>query len=100
MVLILSKTSSKKKITFSPKNNINFIRDYRDICGDELIEKLYEEANPLVDKHIDHINSTLYGGGVSQLLNSLVILMNELGMRVEWHVIKGTSDFFVLTNSL
>ncbi|MFX1273491.1 MAG: glycosyltransferase [Promethearchaeota archaeon] len=43
------------------------------------------------------MNSTLYGGGVVEILNDLVIMMNELGIDTEWHQIKGTPDFFTTT---
>lgn len=79
---------------------LNYLKDYKDIIGEKALDTLYEESYPLIDKHIDHVNSTLYGGGVSILLDSLIILMNELGMRVEWHVIKGTPDFFRITKSM
>ncbi len=54
-------------------------------------------AKPLYDKRVTHVNSTLYGGGVVEILNDLVIMMNELGIDTEWHQIKGTPDFFTTT---
>ncbi len=54
-------------------------------------------AGPLYEKRITHINSTLYGGGVVEILNDLVIMMNELGIDTEWQQIKGTPDFFTTT---
>ena len=54
-------------------------------------------AKPLYDKRVIHVNSTLYGGGVVEILNDLVIMMNELGIDTEWHQIKGTPDFFTTT---
>ena len=67
------------------------------IIGYSTVSKLIELAKPLYDKRIVHVNSTLYGGGVVEILNDLVILMNELGIDTEWHQIKGTPDFFTTT---
>lgn len=76
------------------------LKIYRPIIGDSFIDEIYEHATPLIEKHIVHINSTLYGGGVAEILNSLVILMNELGIDTGWRQIKGTTDFFVTTKML
>jgi trehalose synthase len=43
------------------------------------------------------VNSTAVGGGVAEILNRLVPLMNELELRTKWEVITGGSDFFEVT---
>ncbi len=73
------------------------LNSYRKIVGRDLIEQIKEEARPLRDKHVVHINSTLYGGGVAEILNSLVPLMNDIGISTGWRVLKGTPEFFVVT---
>jgi trehalose synthase len=70
---------------------------YRDIVGDRVIDRIFEDAAPLSEKHIVHVSSTLYGGGVAEILNSLVFLMNDAGVPTGWRVIKGTPDFFAVT---
>ncbi len=75
------------------------IERYREVVDDNLIDNIYEKAAPLIDKHVVHINSTLYGGGVAEILNSLVILMNQVGIDTGWRQIKGTPDFFVTTKN-
>ncbi|MHA1797723.1 MAG: glycosyltransferase [Candidatus Helarchaeota archaeon] len=76
------------------------LKKYKDIVGESYIDELYGVADPLYGKEIVHINSTLYGGGVAMILNSLVPLMNELGISAEWHQIKGNPDFFVTTKMI
>ena len=44
-----------------------------------------------------HVNSTYYGGGVSQLLASLTLMMNGLGIQTGWRVVHGPPDFFSVT---
>lgn len=70
---------------------------YKELIGEKKLNQLYEDASPLVGKHFVHINSTHYGGGVAEILNSLVHLMNDVGMKTGWRVIKGPPDFFGVT---
>lgn len=44
-----------------------------------------------------NVNSTYYGGGVAEILTSLTILMNGLGIKTGWRVIQGAPDFFGIT---
>jgi trehalose synthase len=70
---------------------------YRNIVGDEVIEAIYAEASSLSEKTAVHINSTYQGGGVAEILNSLIILMNDIGIKTDWRVLHGDLDFFTIT---
>ncbi|MBN1214455.1 MAG: glycosyltransferase [Candidatus Lokiarchaeota archaeon] len=76
------------------------IDQYEKIVDYEYIHNLYEISKPLCHKSIVHINSTIYGGGVAEILNDLIIIMNELGIKTEWHQIKGSIEFFQTTKKL
>ncbi len=71
--------------------------DYSEIVGDEVLSSLYRKARPLSGKHILHINSTYQGGGVAEILGSMVVLTNDLGIDVGWRIMHGTPDFFAIT---
>jgi len=73
------------------------LNDYKDIIGEESIENIYQEATSLSDKHVEHVNSTFYGGGVAEILNSLTLLMNDVGIKTGWRLLKGNPDFFNVT---
>ena len=73
------------------------LSDYKKIVGEDVITEIHKEAEPLVNKHIIHINSTYYGGGVSEMLSSLVPLFNDLKITTGWRIIKGNPDFFTIT---
>ncbi len=45
------------------------------------------------------VNSTAVGGGVAEMLNRVVPLFNELGLKMKWEVIKGSGDFFNATKA-
>ena len=76
---------------------MNDIEDYREIIGDEIYYNLFKKARRLSTKSILNINSTAQGGGVAEILESLVILMNELGICAGWEILHGNPDFFTIT---
>lgn len=71
--------------------------DYRGIVGDEVISGIYKKARKLYGKHFLQINSTYYGGGVAEILDSLVPLMNNVGLETDWRLLRGSPDLFTIT---
>lgn len=47
-----------------------------------------------------HVNSTARGGGVAEILQSLLCYARGLGIDARWLVIEGTADFFQVTKRL
>ena len=82
------------------KSSMVCIDDYAQFVGTEVIERIKQKANPLRDMHVTNVNSTYYGGGVSQLLSSLTLLMHDLGIRTGWRAIHGPPDFFSVTKKM
>jgi len=76
------------------------IADYRDIVGDEVIERIRGLAAPLHGARILHINATAYGGGVAELLATHVPLLRSVGIDANWHVIHGSDEFFAVTKNV
>jgi trehalose synthase len=76
------------------------VEDYAQFVGSEMVERVKAKAEPLSDVHIAHVNSTYYGGGVAELLSSLTLLMNRLGIKTGWRVIQGSPDFFSVTKKM
>ncbi len=76
---------------------IHTIGDYEQYVGRETVSRIKAKARPLRDLHVMHMNSTYYGGGVSQILSSLTLLMNSLGIQTGWRVVHGPPDFFSVT---
>ena len=54
-------------------------------------------ASKLAGKVIQNINSTFSGGGVAEILNRMVPLLNQLGVDARWNIIKGNDEFFQVT---
>ncbi|MEX2239032.1 MAG: glycosyltransferase [Dehalococcoidia bacterium] len=74
--------------------------DYREVIGDERYEEIRSLAEPLRGARVLHLNATALGGGVAEILASLVPLMNDLGMHAEWQVIRGADEFFNVTKAI
>ena len=65
--------------------------------GASLIEEIRELAEPLKGRRVVHLSATAFGGGVSEILYTLVPLMRDVGLDVEWQVIYGREEFFNAT---
>ena len=75
------------------------IEKYIQFVGEEEIDAIVKLAERLQDLSILHVNSTAAGGGVAEILHRLVPLMRELGLRVDWKVIKGDLEYFTVTKT-
>ncbi|MEZ0318572.1 MAG: glycosyltransferase [Pyrobaculum sp.] len=75
------------------------IEKYAQFVGEDEIDAIIKLAERLSDLSILHVNSTAAGGGVAEILNRLVPLMRELGLRADWKVIRGDEEFFKVTKS-
>ncbi len=73
------------------------LNDYEPIIGKAAIDELHFLAQPLLGKTVKMVNSTAVGGGVAEILNRLIPLMNELEVHTKWEVITGGNDFFEIT---
>ena len=71
--------------------------EYRQVVGDDVIGEIYARARGLMGKRVVHVNSTSQGGGVAEILSSLVPLMNDVGVETDWRVLHGNPDFFTIT---
>ena len=76
------------------------LEDYKPFVGEETIRRIEEKAKSLRDLHVVNVNSTYYGGGVSQLLSSLTLLMNSIGIKTGWRAVHGPPDFFSVTKKI
>jgi trehalose synthase len=73
------------------------LADYSSIVGRTLIEEIRDLAEPLRGTRVLHLSATAFGGGVSEILYTMVPLMRDVGIDVEWHVIYGREEFFNAT---
>jgi trehalose synthase len=76
------------------------LSDYTHIVGKDLTERIRELAEPLKGKRVLHVSATAFGGGVSEILYTIVPLMRDVGLDAHWHVIFGKDEFFNATKLL
>ena len=76
------------------------LSDYTHVVGKELTERIRELAKPLEGQRVLHVSATAFGGGVSEILYTIVPLMRDAGIDAHWHVIFGKEEFFNATKLL
>ncbi len=80
----------------SPKR----LDDYVETAGEEAVGRLREAAKPLQGARVLQLNSTAFGGGVAELLQTQVPLLVDLGIDTTWAVIEAPEEFFALTKGI
>lgn len=78
----------------------DMLKKYGEVIGFHAMDSLLAIAERLEGKKIVHVNSTKEGGGVAEILSSMVPLSQELGLDVAWEVIEGDEPFFNCTKTL
>lgn len=74
--------------------------EYAPLIGEPTVERIRGKAGKLSAPHVVHVSSTFYGGGVSEMLTPLTLLMNAMGIETGWRMIQGTPAFFTVTKKL
>ena len=83
-------------VPITPKS----IETYRPIIGDERVDEIVRLAEHLRGARVLHVNATAFGGGVADILATLVPLMQDLGLHTEWQVIRGAEEFYNVTKAM
>ena len=76
------------------------LADYVTIANRGLMDQLRALAEPLAGKRVLHLSATAFGGGVAEILYTLVPLMRDAGLETEWRVIYGQDEFFDVTKAI
>lgn len=72
-------------------------RAYEPFIGRDRVEQLELLASTVAGRSWINLNSTLIGGGVAEMLRSVIPLARGLGVDAHWHVIRGNDEFFAVT---
>ena len=76
------------------------IIDYESVVDRSILDELRILAEKLSGKVIQMVNSTYIGGGVSEILEHMIPLLNQLGVDARWNVIRGNEEFFEVTKKI
>jgi trehalose synthase len=75
------------------------LADYRSIVPRELMEEIDTLAEELRGARVLHVNATAFGGGVAEILYTLVPLVTDAGLQAEWQILSAPPEFFNVTKS-
>jgi trehalose synthase len=79
---------------------LHSLEQYEPLIGSAAVERILLKAEPLRSRHIVHVSSTFYGGGVTELLTPLTLMLNAMGIETGWRMLQGTPAFFGCTKKL
>jgi trehalose synthase len=79
---------------------LHTLEQYKTLIGTAATDRISKKADGVRDTHVIHVNSTFYGGGVTEILTPLTLMMNALGIETGWRQIQGTPAFFNSTKKL
>lgn len=74
--------------------------EYKNFISDELFEEINVLAQKCRGLKVFHVNSAPRGGGVAEILKSLVPLMKGLVLAAEWYTIPPHNSFFEITKKM
>lgn len=84
-----------QKVSLTPKK----LKTYEKIIDEKLFKEIIDLSKELKNLKVLHINTTRLGGGVAELLNNLVPLMRNVGLKAEWQTIVADDRLFKITKS-
>jgi trehalose synthase len=76
------------------------LADYASLATRGLMDEIRRLAEPLRGKRVVHLSATAFGGGVAEINYTLIPLMQDAGLDVEWRIIQGADDFFAVTKTI
>jgi trehalose synthase len=74
--------------------------EFSNVVGQQEIDSIRGLADGLRGLSITEVNSTYYGGGVAEILHSMVPLIRDAGLDARWEVIEGSYEFFTVTKKI
>src|SRR4051812_7765513 len=79
---------------------LHTLEQYEPLIGAAVTERIAKKADRVRTQHVVHVSSTFNGGGVSEILTPLTLMMNAMGIETGWRLIQGTPGFFSCTKKI
>ena len=73
---------------------------YTELLEPSLVEDLRTLVAGFDGARIVHVNSTAVGGGVAEILRSLIPISKGLGLDTDWYVVSPPAEFFDVTKKI
>jgi trehalose synthase len=74
-----------------------FLSSYEGLVNATVLNELRQLGVRLAGKRVVHVNSTREGGGVAEILDWMIPLIQDVGLEAQWEVITGNGDFYAIT---
>ncbi len=74
--------------------------NYISTAGERKILEIKDLAQKLSGLRVLHINPSAFGGGVAEILFTLVPLMRDTGLEVDWFAIQGNEKFVKMSEDI
>ena len=75
------------------------LADYRSIVPKDLMTEIDELGERLKGRQVLHVNATAFGGGVAEILYTLVPLVSDIGLEAHWQILTAPQEFYNVTKS-
>lgn len=82
-----------------PQDEVS-LENYKKVAPQETLAEIERLAKKLKGARVLHLNTSPSGGGVAEILRSLVPLLKGLGIDAEWFVSRKNSGFFRVTKEI
>ena len=76
------------------------IEKYDGVVDGQMLADIQRAARSIYGLRVLHVNSVFQGGGVAGMLNSLIPLMNDVGVNANWSLLYADPDVFEITKKL
>jgi trehalose synthase len=85
-----------KTVQFTEKRVDNYLK----FMDREKRDELFELIDKVKGIRVLHVNATAFGGGVAEILHTLVPLMKDAGIDIEWKVMEAEKEFYEFTKRM
>jgi trehalose synthase len=79
--------------------NRKIYQDYLEFLDRDIQNELDLLVGALKDKRIAMVNATSFGGGVAEILHSMVPLMRDMGLAIDWWTLQAADEFYYVTKT-
>jgi len=76
------------------------LEDYEKVAPAGSVQLIRHLARDLAGKTFLHVNSTREGGGVAEILQRLLPLMEDVGVRTRWEIMVGPPEYYQATKRI
>ena len=78
----------------------SILNSYEELLSKKVVDSVKKKATAFINKSILHVNATKFGGGVAEILQNMVAMMEELELTVNWKTFSAPDSFFQISKKM